>query len=114
MKNGTAPIKITKKEVSQRPVITGSSAKGLSPAQIILNNSKAKKEFIKFGNTPGNTILDTMEEAGNIAKKYTKGKVSGYTSRTGFMDSGLRELITQNVQLGKQTVNPEVTKNMEK
>jgi hypothetical protein len=38
-----------------------------------------------------------MEEAGNIAKKYLypEGKVSGYTSRTGFMDSGLRELITQ-------------------
>ena len=114
MKDGTAPVKITKAELAKRPKIIGSTAKGLSPAQIILNNSKAKKEFIKFGNTPGNTISDTMEEAGNIAKKYTKGKVSGYTSRTGFMDSGLRELITQNVQLGRQTVDLEVTKNMEK
>lgn len=114
MIDGTAPVKITKAELAKRPRILGSTAGGLSPAQIILNNPKAKKEFIKFGNTPGNTISDTMKEAGNIAKKYTKGKVSGYTSRTGFIDSGLRKLITKNVQLGRQTVDKKVTENMEK
>ena len=112
--NIKTPVKITKKELANRPKISGATGKGLSPANIILNNPEAKKEFIKFANTKGNTILNSMEEAGKIAKKYApKGsKVSGYTSRTGFNDSGLRELITKKVQLGKQTLNPEVTKRL--
>ena len=78
----------------------GTTAKGLSPAKIILANEKAKEEFVKFANTKGNTVMDSMKEAGVIAKKYAPvgTKVSGYTSRTGFIDSGLRDLITQNVQ----------------
>ena len=113
---GKLPTKITKAELDKRPRIIGTTAKGVSPAQIILNNEKAKKEFIKFGNTKGNTILDSMKEAGVIAKKYAPEgtKVSGYTSRSGFMDSGLRELITQTVQLGKQDVDPAVTSRLNK
>jgi hypothetical protein len=103
---GKLPTKITKTELSKRPRIIGATAKGISPAKIILNNPKAKSEFIKFANAKGNTVLMSMEEAGKIAKKYApKGvKVSGYASRTGFMDSGLRDLITKKVQLGS---NPE-------
>jgi len=113
---GKLPTKITKAELDKRPRIIGTTAKGVSPAQIILNNEKAKKEFIKFGNTKGNTILDSMKEAGVIAKKYAPEgvKVSGYTSRSGFMDSGLRKLITQNVQLGQQNVDPAVTSRLNK
>ena len=57
------------KKVANRPKykVTG---EGVSPAQIILNNPKAKAEFIKFSNAPENRILDSMEEAGRIAKKY--------------------------------------------
>ena len=76
------------------------TGKGVSPAQIILNNPQAKAEFIKFSNAPENRILDSMEEAGKIAKKYAPEgvKISGYSSRTGFMDSGLRDLITKEVE----------------
>jgi len=76
------------------------TGKGVSPAQIILNNPQAKAEFIKFSNLPENRILDSMEEAGKIAKKYAPEgiKISGYSSRTGFMDSGLRDLITKEVE----------------
>ena len=109
---GKLPTKITKAELDKRPRIIGTTAKGVSPAQIILNNEKAKQEFVKFANTKGNTVMDSMKEAGVIAKKYAPEgvKVSGYTSRTGFTDSGLRKLITQKVQLGQQSVDPEVTK----
>jgi len=76
------------------------TGKGVSPAQIILNNPQAKAEFIKFSNAPENRILDSMEEAGKIAKKYAPEgvKISGYESRTGFQDSGLRDLITKKVE----------------
>jgi len=112
---GKLPTKITKTELDKRPRIVGTTAKGVSPAQIILNNPKAKAEFIKFGNAPGNKILDSMEEAGKIAKKYAPEgvKVSGYTSQTGFKDSGLRKLITKTVQLGSPGVDPEVTKRFQ-
>jgi hypothetical protein len=112
---GKLPTKITKTELDKRPRVIGTTAKGVSPAQIILNNPKAKQEFVKFANTKGNTVLDSMKEAGAIAKKYAPegAKIAGYTSRTGFKDSGLRKLITQNVQLGQQSVNPEVTKRFE-
>ena len=87
------------KKVANRPKykVTG---EGVSPAQIILNNPQAKAEFIKFSNAPENRILDSMEEAGKIAKKYAPEglKITGYTSRTGFMDSGLRDLITKKVE----------------
>ena len=113
MKDPTSgsPVKITKTELKTRPELTGTTAQGLSPAKIILNNPKAKKEFIDFANTKGNTISDSMKKAGEIAKKYSPEgtKVSGYTSRTGFTDSGLRGLIKQRVQLGKQDLDPIVT-----
>ena len=113
---GKLPTKITKAELAKRPNIVGTTAKGLSPAKIILANEKAKEEFIKFANTKGNTVMDSMKEAGVIAKKYAPvgTKVSGYTSRTGFIDSGLRDLITQNVQLGRQGVDPAVTSRLNK
>ena len=112
--NLKTPVKITKKELTKRPKISGTTGKGLSPANIILNNPEAKKEFIKFANTKGNTILNSMEEAGKIAKKYAPegSKISGYTSRSGFNDSGLRELITKKVQLGQQTLQPKVTERL--
>jgi len=94
------------KKVAKRPSPIGTTAKGVSPAKVILNNPKAKAEFIKFSNAKGNTVLMSMEEAGKIAKKYLPEgtKVAGYSSRTGFIDSGLRDLITKKVQLGS---NPE-------
>jgi hypothetical protein len=113
---GKLPTKITKAELAKRPNIIGTTAKGLSPAKIILANEKAKEEFVKFANTKGNTVMDSMKEAGVIAKKYAPvgTKVSGYTSRTGFIDSGLRNLITQKVQLGRQDVDPAVTSRLNK
>ena len=101
IKENADPVK-----VAARPDRLGTTGKGVSPAKVILNNPKAKAEFIKFSNAKGNTVLMSMEEAGKIAKKYLPEgtKVSGYSSRTGFMDSGLRELITKKVQLGS---NPE-------
>ena len=101
--------------LKNRPDIQGKTGKGVPPAKIILGNPDAKAEFIKFGNDPKNTILDSMKEAGNIAKKYApiKGlKIAGYSSRSGFMDSGLRPLITKNVQLGSPGVDPELTKKL--
>ena len=65
---GKLPTKITKTELDKRPRIIGTTAKGVSPAQIILNNEKAKKEFIKFANTKGNTVMESMKEGGVIAK----------------------------------------------
>ena len=66
-----------------------------------MDNPKAKAEFIKFANAPENRIIDSMEEAGRIAQKYAPEGVEvleGYKSRTGFMDSGLRDLITKPVE----------------
>ena len=68
-----------------------------------------------IGNNPKNKILDSMKEAANIARKYApvEGlKITEYTSRSGFMDSGLRPLITKNVQLGSPGVDPELTKKL--
>ena len=113
---GKYTTKITKTELAKRPDIKGTSAKGISPAKIILGNEKAKEEFIKFGNTKGNTILNSMKQAAVIAKKYAPVGLkiqTEYTSRTGFIDSGLRDLITQNVQLGKE-VDPAVTSRLMK
>ena len=113
---GKYTTKITKTELAKRPDIKGTSAKGISPAKIILGNEKAKEEFIKFGNTKGNTILNSMKQAAIIAKKYAPVGLkiqTEYTSRTGFMDSGLRDLITQNVQLGSE-VDPAVTSRLMK
>jgi hypothetical protein len=101
--------------LKNRPDIQGKTGKGVPPAKIILSNPDAKAEFIKFGNDPKNTILDSMKEAGNIARKYApiKGlKIAGYSSRTGFMDSGLRPLITKTVQLGSPGVDPKLTKRL--
>ena len=116
MIEGKLSTKITKAELAKRPNIIGTTAKGLSPAKIILANEKAKEEFVKFANTKGNTVMESMKEAGVIANKYAPvgTKVSGYTSRTGFTDSGLRDLITQKVQLGRQDVDPAVTSRLMK
>ncbi len=113
---GKLSTKITKAELAKRPNIIGTTAKGLSPAKIILANEKAKEEFVKFANTKGNTVMESMKEAEVIAKKYAPvgTKVSGYASRTGFRDSGLRDLITQKVQLGRQDVDPAVTSRLTK
>ena len=48
--NIKTPVKITKKELANRPKISGATGKGLSPANIILNNPEAKKEFIMLVN----------------------------------------------------------------
>ena len=116
MIEGKLSTKITKAELAKRPNIIGTTAIGLSPAKIILANEKAKEEFVKFANTKGNTVMESMKEAGVIANKYAPvgTKVSGYTSRTGFTDSGLRDLITQKVQLGRQDVDPAVTSRLMK
>ena len=116
MIEGKLSTKITKAELAKRPNIMGTTAIGLSPAKIILANEKAKEEFVKFANTKGNTVMESMKEAGVIANKYAPvgTKVSGYTSRTGFTDSGLRDLITQKVQLGRQDVDPAVTSRLTK
>jgi len=101
--------------LKNRPDIQGKTGGGVSPAKIILSNPDAKAEFIKFGNNPKNKILDSMKEAANIAKKYApvEGlKITEYTSRSGFMDSGLRPLITKTVQLGSPGVDPELTKRL--
>jgi hypothetical protein len=100
-----APIKITKTELNQRPIILGRNQQGLSKQKQILNTPELRKEFIKYANTPGVTIKD-------IRKKY--GIKSLYEEKRGPKKESLRDLITKKVQLGRQDVDVGVTKNMEK
>ena len=100
-----APVKITKKELVQRPTILGKNQQGFSKQKQILNTPELKKEFIKYANTPGVTIKD-------IRKKY--GIKSLYEEKRGPKKETLRDLITKKVQVGRQTVDLRVTENMEK
>ena len=105
MKDGTAPVKITKAELARRPKIIGKNQQGLSKQEQILNTPKLKKEFIEYANSPGVTIKD-------IRKKY--GIKSLYPDKRRPEKETLRDLITKEVQLGKQNVDVGVTKNMER
>jgi len=105
MKDGTAPVKITKAELARRPKIIGKNQQGLSKQEQILTTPKLKKEFIEYANSPGVTIKD-------IRKKY--GIKSLYPEKRSPEKETLRDLITKEVQLGRQDVNPGVTKNMER
>jgi hypothetical protein len=105
MKDGTAPVKITKTELARRPKIIGKNQQGLSKQEQILNTPELRKEFIEYANSPGVTIKD-------IRKKY--GIKSLYPEKRGPEKKTLRDLITKEVQLGRQDVNPSVTKNMER
>jgi len=105
MKDGTAPVKITKAELARRPKIIGKNQQGLSKQEQILTTPKLKKEFIEYANSPGITIK-------NIRKKY--GIKSLYPEKRGPEKETLRDLITKEVQLGRQDVDVGVTKNMEK
>jgi len=105
MKDGTAPVKITKAELARRPKIVGKNQQGLSKQEQILNTPKLKKEFIEYANSPGVTIKD-------IRKKY--GIKSLYPEKRGPEKETLRDLITKEVQLGRQDVDVGVTKNMER
>ena len=105
MRNGTAPIKITKTELSQRPIILGKNQQGISRQQQILNTPELRKEFIKYANTPGVTLDD-------IRKKYKIRSL--YPEKRGPKKESLRDLITKNLQVGRQTVDVRVTENMEK
>ena len=105
MKDGTAPVKITKAELAKRPKIIGKNQQGLSKQEQILNTPELRKEFIKYANSPGVTIKD-------IRKKY--GIKSLYPEKRGPEKETLRDLITKEVQLGRQDVDVGVTKNMEK
>jgi hypothetical protein len=100
-----APVKITKTELVQRPIILGKNQQGFSKQKQILNTPELKKEFIKYANTPGVTIKD-------IRKKY--GIKSLYEEKRGPKKETLRDLITKKVQVGRQTVDLRVTENMEK
>lgn len=100
-----APVKITKTELVQRPIILGKNQQGFSKQKQILNTPELKKEFIKYANTPGVTIKD-------IRKKY--GIKSLYEEKRGPKKETLRDLITKKVQVGRQTVDLKVTENMEK
>jgi hypothetical protein len=105
MKDGTAPVKITKAELAKRPKIIGKNQQGLSKQEQILNTPELRKEFIEYANSPGITIKD-------IRKKY--GIKSLYPEKRGPEKETLRDLITKEVQLGRQDVDVGVTKNMEK
>jgi len=105
MKDGTAPVKITKAELARRPKIIGKNQQGLSKQEQILTTPKLKKEFIEYANSPGVTIKD-------IRKKY--GIKSLYPEKRGPEKETLRDLITKKVQLGRQDVDVGVTKNMER
>jgi len=105
MKDGTAPVKITKAELAKRPKIIGKNQQGLSKQEQILNTPELRKEFIEYANSPGITIKD-------IRKKY--GIKSLYPEKRSPEKETLRDLITKEVQLGRQDVNPGVTKNMER
>ena len=63
MKDGTAPVKITKAELAKRPKIIGKNQQGLSKQEQILNTPELRKELIEYANSPGVTIRD-------IRKKY--------------------------------------------
>ena len=81
-------------KLKSRPDLT------LTPSKIVLNNPKARAEFIKFANAPENRIIDSMEEVVKIAKKYAPEGIDvsdEIISRTTFMNSGLRDLITKPV-----------------
>ena len=99
MKEGKFPTKITKKELANRPKIVGLN-QFEDNARKILDNPKIKKEFITYANKPGVLIKDILD-------KYK-------ISRTTLYDTGLRSLITKNVQLGNQYVDPEVTERLTK
>ena len=105
MVEGKAPVKITKKELSQRPKILGKNIQGISKQQQILNTPELRKEFIKYANTPGVTLED-------IRKKYKIKSL--YPEKRGPEKESLRDLITKNLQVGRQTVDVRVTENMEK
>ncbi len=98
MKEGKFPTKITKKELANRPNIIGLN-QFEDNARKILDNPKLKKEFTTYANKPGVLIKDILD-------KYK-------ISRTNLYDTGLRNLIKKNVQLGRQDVNPEVTKRFQ-
>ena len=98
MKEGKFPTKITKKELANRPNIIGLN-QFEDNARKILDNPKIKKEFTTYANKPGVLIKDILD-------KYK-------ISRTNLYDTGLRNLIKKNVQLGRQDVNPEVTKRFQ-
>ena len=99
MKEGKLPTKITKKELANRPKIVGLN-QFEDNARKILDNPKLKKEFTTYANKPGVLIKDILD-------KYK-------ISRTTLYDTGLRNLITKNVQLGNQYVDPEVTERLTK
>ncbi len=99
MKEGKLPTKITKTELANRPKIVGLN-QFEDNARKILDNPKLKKEFTTYANKPGVLIKDILD-------KYK-------ISRTTLYDTGLRNLITKNVQLGNQYVDPEVTERLTK
>jgi len=99
MKEGKFPTKITKTELANRPKIVGLN-QFEDNARKILDNPKIKKEFTTYANKPGVLIKDILD-------KYK-------ISRTTLYDTGLRNLVTKNVQLGNQYVDPEVTERLTK
>ena len=98
MKEGKLPTKITKTELANRPKIVGLN-QFENNARKILDDPKLKKEFTDYANKPGVKIND-------ILNKYKIARPTLY-------DTGLRKLIKKNVQLGRQDVNPEVTKRFQ-
>ena len=98
MKEGKFPTKITKKELANRPNIIGLN-QFENNARKILDDPKLKKEFKEYANKPGVKINDILD-------KYKIARPTLY-------DTGLRKLIKKNVQLGRQDVNPEVTKRFQ-
>ena len=98
MKEGKLPTKITKAELANRPKIVGLN-QFENNARKILDDPKLKKEFTDYANKPGVKIND-------ILNKYKIARPTLY-------DTGLRKLIKKNVQLGRQDVDPEVTKRFQ-
>jgi hypothetical protein len=99
MKEGRLPTKITKAELAKRPKILGLN-QFENNALKILEDPKLKKEFTDYVNKPEVKINDILD-------KYK-------ISRPTLHNTGLRELIKKKVQLGRQTVSPEVTKRFNK
>jgi hypothetical protein len=104
--NSGTPLTITKSELATRPNIIGTNQLGLSKQDRILNDPKLRSEFIEYANSPGVTLRD-------IRKKYKVSTLHGSGQQKDAGKEVLRDLVTKDVQLGRQGVDPNVTERLQ-
>ena len=105
--NSGTPLTITKSELATRPNIIGTNQLGLSKQDRILNDPELRSEFIEYANSPGVTLRD-------IRKKYKVSTLHGSGQQKDAGKEVLRDLVTKDVQLGRQGVDANVTERLQK